>query len=89
MISKPLIRAEQNTACECVVSAEDVLKEEVAKLMTKLRESRALQSRLVNCRLPHMQTKKSKAVWTLGCLFAFMQLVPGAGLHGWILACFV
>lgn len=49
--------AEQNGARG--VSAEDVLKEEVAKLMNKLTVSTALQNRSVNCRLSRTQKKRS------------------------------
>lgn len=42
-------------------SAEDLLKEEVAKLMNKLTESTTLQNRLVNYRLSDPHTK-SEAV---------------------------
>lgn len=41
-------------------SAEDMPKEEVAKLMNRLTESATLQNRSVNCRLPH--TKKQSCV---------------------------
>lgn len=52
-------RAEQNRAWG--VSAEDLLKEKVAKLTNKLTESATLQNRLVNYRLSHAHTK-SEAV---------------------------
>lgn len=70
------------------VSAEDMLKEEVAKLMNKLTENATSQNRSVNCRLSHTQ-KKAKLCRHYGIYLLSCSWCQVLACTPWTLAFFV